>query len=103
MLATAWPFIEIDDRGRPRIQGTGIKVLLLMQQCQAWSWDAAQVRENYPQLSMAQIHAAFGYYHEHQDECDRMIAESEHFIEEMRAKTENPELQARLRQLKVEQ
>lgn len=102
MLATAWPFIEIDDQGRPRIQGTGIKVLLLIQQYLNWSWDAEQVRENYPQLSMAQIHATLGYYYAHQAECDRMIAESERYIEEMRAQTENPELQARLRQLKAE-
>lgn len=103
MLATAWPFIEIDDKGRPKIQGTGIKLLLLMQQALNRHWDAEQIREYYPQLSMAQIHAALGYYYEHQAECDRMIAESERFVEKMREQTENPELQGRLRQLKAEQ
>ena len=78
-------------------------MLLLIQQCLAWSWDAEQVRENYPHLSMAQIHAALGYYYEHQAECDRMIAEAEQFIEETRLQLEKPELQARLRQLKADQ
>lgn len=102
MLATAWPFIEIDDQSRPRIQGTGIKLLVLIQQYLNWSWDAEQVRENYPQLSMAQVHAALGYYYEHQAECDRMIAESEQRVEELRPQLENAALQAKLRQMKAD-
>lgn len=102
MLATAWPFIELDDRGRPLIKGTRIKVLLLIKQYLAWSWNAEEMQRNYPQLSLAQVHAALGYYYENQSECDRLMAEDEQFIEETRAQFEDSELQARLRQLKAE-
>ncbi len=102
MLATAWPFIEIDDQGRPRIKGTRIKVLLLIKQYLAWSWDAEEMQRNYPQLSLAQVHAALGYYYENQAQCDQRMAEGEQFIETTRAQQEDADLQARLRQLKTE-
>jgi uncharacterized protein (DUF433 family) len=102
MLATAWPFIEIDDQGRPRIKGTRIKVLLLIKQYLAWSWDAEEMQRNYPQLSLAQVHAVLGYYYEHQAQCDQLMAEGEQFIEATRAQQEDADLQARLRQSKAE-
>ena len=35
------------------------------------------VAEHYPELSLAQVHAALLYYFEHQDEIDREIAEDD--------------------------
>lgn len=100
MPTTAWPFIELDDRGVPFIQGTRIKVLMLARQHRAYLWDAEQIQRQYPQLSLPRIHAALGYYHEHRDECDRMIAQVEREEERMRRNLENPELQDRLRRVK---
>lgn len=102
MLATTWPFIELDDRGRPLIKGTRTKVLILIKQYLAWSWDAEEMQRNYPQLSLAQVHAALGYYYENQAECDRLMAEDEQFVAETRAELEDHDLQARLRKLKAE-
>jgi uncharacterized protein (DUF433 family) len=101
MLATAWPFIELDDRGRPLITGTRIKVLLLIKQYLAWSWDAEEMQRNYPQLSLAQVHAALGYYYENQVQCDRLLAEDEATAKELLVQLENSELQEKLRAMRV--
>ena len=97
MLATAWPFIELDDRGRPLIKGTRMKVLLLIRHHLGSSLDAEELHHQYPQFSLAQIHAALGYYYENQAECDRRIAEEDATTDELLAKMENPRLQEKLR------
>lgn len=100
MPATAWPFIEFDARGRPLIEGTRFQVLLLVQEHRAYDWGAEQLRRQHPHLSLPQIHAALGYYYEHQAECDQLLEEGEREIAEWRAKLENPALQERLRRAK---
>ena len=61
MQTTAWPFIELDDRGRPLIQGTRYKVLLLVEEHRLYDWDAEQLRRQHPDLSLPQLHAALGF------------------------------------------
>ena len=100
MQTTAWPFIEMDERGRPLIQGTRYKVLLLVEEHRLYDWDAEQLRRQHPDLSLPQLHAALGFYYDHQADCDRMLEERERELDEWRAKTENPALQERLRRLK---
>ncbi len=97
MVATAWPFIELDDQGRPLIQGTHIKVLLLIRLHLAGTWDAEELHRHYPQLSLSSIHAALGYYYENQADCDRQIADEDAIIVELRSELENPQLQEKLR------
>lgn len=97
MLATTWPFIEIDDRGIPFIKGTRIKVSEIAANHVAYRWDAEQIQIQLPHLSLPQIHAALGYYYEHQEQCDREIAESLEQAEEICRQAENPALLAKLR------
>jgi uncharacterized protein (DUF433 family) len=97
VLATTWPFIEIDDRGIPFIKGTRIKVSEIAASHVAYRWAAEQIQIQLPHLSLPQIHAALGYYYEHQEQCDREIAESLEKAEEICRQAENPALLAKLR------
>ena len=100
MLATAWPFITLDDRGRPRIGEARQQVLLLVEEHLSYGWTAEQIARQHPHLTLPQIHAALGYYFEHQADCDRMREEDEREIGQLRMQLEDPDLQARLRRLK---
>ena len=61
------------------------------------------MHEQYPHLSLAQIHAALSYYYEHQAEVDADIERRDRYVEELRAQQKNPftrkELESRLRAL----
>ena len=99
MPVMAWPFIQIGDDGIATIEGTRTKVIEIALDRIANHWDADEIHRQYPYLSLGQIHAALGYYHENQEECDQLIESRRRRAEELRAKTENPALQERLRKL----
>jgi uncharacterized protein (DUF433 family) len=65
--------IMIDDRGRPLIAGTRMKVIaIVMHHMKGLSAD--QIQEGYPNLSMSQIYSALAYYYDHKAELDAEIA-----------------------------
>ena len=97
MTATAWPFIEVDERGRPTIHAKGLKVLQLVREHVAYDWDAEQLHRQHAHLSLAEIYAALGYYSEHRAECDAMLDREEQRLEAIRQQLVNPGLQERLR------
>jgi uncharacterized protein (DUF433 family) len=92
------PHIEIGADGKARIAGKRFKVSHLVVEKRVEGWSPEQMRDNHPGLSLAEIHAAFAYYYDHQAEIDREIEESDRFVEEMRAKTGEIPLVKRLRQ-----
>jgi uncharacterized protein (DUF433 family) len=96
VLATAWPFIEIDERGIPLVKGTRIKVAEIVADHRAYQWNAEQIQIQHPHLSLPQIHAALGYYYEHQEECDQQIVAALQRADEICRQAENPALRTRL-------
>jgi uncharacterized protein (DUF433 family) len=72
--------------GRARIAGTRIKVEFVYNWVERQGMTPAQVVAEYPQLSMAQVHAALAYYWSHQDEIQRDIAEGEKLVAELKTK-----------------
>lgn len=97
MIAAEWPFISIDNEGRALIEGTRIKVLEIAADHVAYQWDAEQIHRQHPHLSLPRIHAALGYYHEHEEECNRQMAEDEQRANEVCEAVENRSLLAKLR------
>src|ERR1700752_1555274 len=71
--------------GKPRIAGHRIRV----QDIAAWhelqGMSADQIVAGYPQLSLADVHAALAYYHSHRDEIHRQMKEDEEFVEQLRS------------------
>ena len=68
--------IRLDERGVAWIDQTRVKVIEV-----AMDWldnrsSAEEMHLQYPHLSVAQIHAALAYYHDHKETFDKEIAES---------------------------
>ena len=73
MTATFATQIEIDDRGRPWIAGTRIKVSEVVLDKIAYGWSPEEIHFQHPNLSLAQIHGALTYYYENQHLVDEQI------------------------------
>lgn len=95
-------YIEVDDRGVAKLIGTRAKVRQVVMDILS-GLSPAQIHEQYPHLSMSQIHAALAYYYANKDAIDAEIEESKRFADEMRAKHPNgftrAELEARWKAL----
>jgi uncharacterized protein (DUF433 family) len=65
--------IALDDRGRPWIAGTKVKVIEVVLDHTADGFSPAEIHLQHPLLSLAQIHAALSYYYDHQAELDAEI------------------------------
>jgi uncharacterized protein (DUF433 family) len=81
--------IYLDEQGRPRIQGTRFKVLHLARGLRD-GLDADAIHDAYPDLSLAQIHAALSYYYAHQDEMDAQMERDKRGTEAVIASNVNP-------------
>ncbi len=97
MVTTAWPFIELDENGVAFIHGTRTKVTEIVNCHLGYRWDAEQIHLQLPGLSLSQIHAALGYYYEHQAACDEQLKNAESRVLSLRSRLENPALLEKLR------
>ncbi|MCA9010912.1 MAG: hypothetical protein KDB01_14270 [Planctomycetaceae bacterium] len=97
VVTTAWPFIELDEAGVAFIQGTTTKVTEIVSCHLGYRWDADQIHRQLSGLSLAQIHAALGYYYEHQVVCDLQLRASEAESENLRSRFENSAVLEKLR------
>jgi len=86
--STEYKHVDIDANGTARVAGTAFKVRLLVQEWNAWD------------RSPAQMYSVLAYYLDHKEEIDAEIEERRRRSEEIRKKTEDPELQERLRRAK---
>lgn len=64
--------IYLDDEGRARIQGTRFKVIQIARDTRD-GMDVEALRDAYPHLSLAQIHAALSHYYANKEELDAQI------------------------------
>jgi len=62
--------IKLDERGVAWIADTNIKVIEVAMDQTAYGWDAEEIHAAHPHLSLAQIHAALSYYHDHKSQLD---------------------------------
>jgi len=101
MVAVLNSLIEIDAEGIPWITGANTKVVEVVLDKMAHNSNPEEIHEQYPHLSLAQIHAALAYYYEHQTEVDADIERRDRYVENLRAQQKNPltrkELESRLR------
>jgi uncharacterized protein (DUF433 family) len=67
--------------GRPCIDGTRVRVLdIVFLEKEGYTPD--RMLEQYPDLNLAQVHAALAYYHDNLEEIDADIAEDTALAEE---------------------
>jgi uncharacterized protein (DUF433 family) len=65
--------IQRDERGVAWIAGSNTKVLEVALDHAAYGWDAEEIHAAHPHLTLAQIHAALSFYHDHKGDLDAMM------------------------------
>lgn len=99
--ATRYPHIDTS-AGVPVIAGSTMKVVELVMAQRAHGWSPEELHFQFPHLSMAQIHAALGFYWDHRSELDADIDRRKQVTDELRPTLENPALARKLRGLRSE-
>ncbi len=89
-------YISFDERGVPWLKGTNTKVVEVVLDRLAHGWSVEEINFQHPHLSMAQIHAAFVYYYEHQAEMDRFISAQVERVKALRKEAPPLQLRGRL-------
>lgn len=65
--------VQVDDHGVAWIDDTSVKVIEVVLDKLAHGSSVEEMHFQYPHLSLAQIHAALAFYHDHQPEMDGEI------------------------------
>jgi uncharacterized protein (DUF433 family) len=89
--------IHLDDAGVAWIDDTNVKVIEVALDKIAYGWSPEETHFQHPDLSLAQIHAALSYYHDHQARFDAEIQRQLAEVEAMTAKAGDSPLRKRLR------
>ena len=101
MSTVTYPHILIGDDGVAIIAGTTTKVMEIVLDHLAHNWIPEEIQRQHPSLTLAQIHAAFTYYYDHQPQIDAEIEASLLRVAEIRARLEDSTLRDKLRALKL--
>ena len=76
-----------------------MKVVEVVIDKHAYDWSPEEIHEQHPDLSLAQIHAAFAYYYDHQQAIDAYIEQQLKWVEAMAAQAKDSPVRQRLRAL----
>lgn len=79
--------VYVDERGVAWVGDTNTKVKEIVLDQMAHGWSPEEMHEQHPHLSLAHIHAALSYYHDHKEEIDAGIERDVRAIEALRAET----------------
>jgi uncharacterized protein (DUF433 family) len=98
--ATPTAHIRLDERGRAWIDDTNVKVIEVVLDKLGYGLTPEQIfEEHYHRLSLAQIHAAFSYYYDHQAEFDAEIERQEQEYLALRAQNLDSPVRQKVRSL----
>src|SRR5215470_6678782 len=99
MLETIESHVRVDDRGVAWIDDTKTKVIEVALDQIAHGWSPEEIHFQHRHLSLAQIHAALAYYHDHKQQFDAQIKSSLERIDQLRAKAGESPIRKKLRDL----
>lgn len=101
ITATPSTHVSVDKSGVAWIDGTKVKVVEVIVDHLAYGHSPEEIHLQHPHLSLAQVHAAFAYYFDHQAELDaemeRRFRRAEAWREEAGAPFTRKQLAARLK------
>jgi uncharacterized protein (DUF433 family) len=100
MSTVAYPHIVRDSEGRLRVEGAWYKVIVLLEQHVYRGYDAGEMVEHYPELTLAQAHALLGYYYDNKEEIDAEVRRREEEAQALLSQLPEPPALERLRKLK---
>ena len=75
---------------KARIAGHRVRVVDIVNMHEDQGWSPAEIVEQIPTITLADVYAALAYYHDNRDEIDRKMAEDDAYVEQMRRS--NPSL-----------
>jgi uncharacterized protein (DUF433 family) len=93
--------ITRDELGVAWVDDTNVKVIELVLDHLAYGWGAEALHEQFPHLTLAQIHATLACFYDHQEEFERLIRQQEAEVARWQNELGESPLQRRLRQLKL--
>ncbi len=73
--------------GRARIAGHRIRVQDVVVLTAEQGESPEQIVADFPQLSLADVHAALSYYYDHRNEIDQQIREDDELVARMKAQS----------------
>jgi len=91
--------IRLDDRGVAWIDDTNTKVIEVALDMIAHGWSPEEIHFQHPHISLAQVHAALGYYYDHQAEIDAHIHRTAQEVKRLRNQAGESPLRKRLRDM----
>jgi uncharacterized protein (DUF433 family) len=97
LTATRYEHIVLDEGGVPRIAGTQLRAIDLVEAKQANAWTAEQLHAQHPELTLGQIYSALAYYWDHQEALDAVIAARRQELAQVKRQTRPSRLVERLR------
>jgi uncharacterized protein (DUF433 family) len=84
MTEVATHHIHLDSGGVAWIDDTNTKVVEVVLDSIGQGWSPEEIHEEHPHLTLAQIHAALAYYHDHRAALDAEIEQREARAEALR-------------------
>jgi uncharacterized protein (DUF433 family) len=78
------------------------RVALIVMDYQGRGWSVEEIVRQYSYLTLAEVHAALAYYHDHVQEIDEEIEAESAEVERLRRTTPESPLLKRLRSLKAQ-
>jgi uncharacterized protein (DUF433 family) len=99
MPALTTAHIWLDDRGVAWIDHANTKVIEVALDMIAHGWSPEEIHFQHPHLSLAQIHAALGYYYDHKPEMDAQIQRGARKVAELRDQAGESPIRKRLREM----
>lgn len=93
--------IEVDQRGVAWLVGTNTKVIEVVMDKLAHGWSPEEIHFQHSHLSLAQIHTAFAYYYDHQNEIDQEILRQIEEVEGLARDSASSPLRQKLLALKT--
>ncbi len=70
--------------GKPRIEGTRIKVSHITVEFEHMGMSPDQIVQAHPHLNLAQVHAALAYYYQHTEDIKKEIKEDNEYIAQLK-------------------
>lgn len=89
-----------DDQGVAWVDDANVKVIEIALDHLAYGWSADAIHEQFPDLTLAQIHSALAYFYDHQADLIAQIEAREREVAQWRTEIGDSTIQRRLRQLK---
>jgi len=69
--------------GKPRVDGTRITVANIVVWFERQGLSADEIVSGWPSLTLADVHAALAYYHDHREAIEARMEADERFVEEL--------------------